>query len=1189
MKTRVKQKNKESKIDPQDLKSSILQIFLDHNKKDKEYRESLKEAQEIVAQDLVLFDQAELISPVLKKMRTKLQEITQLQKKSDLITFNSDDKKEHSIFGEINRTRRHLELNTVRKIKEKIEDEAKFLSSDANLIFTLKQKKQLKKILKEIGDSLEKYQEEFKNSIINPILIFSGMSQEVLTKIRTVSGNSNEKKAESKQLIDSNPEAIKKDSLESKTEEDAFEIEAEKDDLSSVLKKENRGLKLKKPSESAKKYGEKIDKAIPEIPAVLIQYISNLVTDEEDEKASVSLANQLRTAIEACDIFDRKTADCKEVKPSIKSLMAEIKELNDTITFRKAIPDFLFLANKVISSRQNAEEKNLTVSIATNILEWIVTDLLLIENEYINGFADLGKVLSNHEVITPYLDPLIIVLKNCLPKIFQNLNNEECIAAYQFLFENIRNSSFPIFFEILDNNYPLIDAIKSQQIRLYAALIITGHIAYHAPSYTKKFNELLQLAFTPPINASEIRLFLKNKFFYKFFRKFFNHEKNIADQLLYLKLLFFIPDFGTTLVLEQEMVDSVLSHVSVLAEEKIITLENAINLAIFSDQQLEQLLKNHQHQLKNPDGSSLLDQLIIEFHPEHEKEEDTPLKYCISHQQLEMIKLLLQYGANINAEDNEGITPLHQAIIAGDLEILRFLLAQPTLNLSFPESKKREKNMPDFFTLAAQQKNIAIVETLLMTPRMIITYESFNEVKSLMNNRMAEYFTEVFRNGEINSHRITAKEAFLLACRIPNDNKQLELLLEKELFLKKQLLQNSKDREDIDEAFFHTFSYCIREHKIEKIFVLINRGAHLENPTKLLDLALKHQNRQIALCLLQAPYFRINEKINATLEIEFIKPIFIIPFYKSEPTQVDKNNAKIFFANQYFKYNYSWFIENDYSATLNFDLLLDAILQCIKEKSLNLHDALTFSILTNNAQLFSQLYTSFNITSPHYSFNSESLLNQIVHSDADNLLNVLVDESKMKLSLEAKQEIPLLLALENKSYRVIKYLFKYPRLLEGINALDFKKSQKDQLQMAINNNLKTLIAQDKVESAQLVLRSMIILYRHAFSSSDLESYQYLNDLYHFMDTEQRKDNVDSNYWKKLLIAFRDIALEELLKNAKENIPALETAKSQLLFNKASRLYEFFNSDIQAIKDINLRIQIITDSIRPKQPELFSQR
>jgi protein phosphatase 1 regulatory subunit 16A len=41
-----------------------------------------------------------------------------------------------------------------------------------------------------------------------------------------------------------------------------------------------------------------------------------------------------------------------------------------------------------------------------------------------------------------------------------------------------------------------------------------------------------------------------------------------------------------------------------------------------------------------------------------------------------MMKLLIEYGANVNAEDSEKWTPLHAAATCGHLHLVRYLISR---------------------------------------------------------------------------------------------------------------------------------------------------------------------------------------------------------------------------------------------------------------------------------------------------------------------------------------------------------------------------------------------------------------------------------------------------------------------------------------------------------------------------------
>lgn len=69
----------------------------------------------------------------------------------------------------------------------------------------------------------------------------------------------------------------------------------------------------------------------------------------------------------------------------------------------------------------------------------------------------------------------------------------------------------------------------------------------------------------------------------------------------------------------------------------------------------------------------------------------TPLHQAVTLGRLESTKLLLAYGANLIAQDNEGGTPFHACAIKGQASTLKYLLSQPGAKdaINLPDSKDR--------------------------------------------------------------------------------------------------------------------------------------------------------------------------------------------------------------------------------------------------------------------------------------------------------------------------------------------------------------------------------------------------------------------------------------------------------------------------------------------------------------------
>lgn len=64
--------------------------------------------------------------------------------------------------------------------------------------------------------------------------------------------------------------------------------------------------------------------------------------------------------------------------------------------------------------------------------------------------------------------------------------------------------------------------------------------------------------------------------------------------------------------------------------------------------------------------------------------ETTPLNWAISGGHLEMVKFLVQHGANSISFNNEGFAPIHIAIINGHFNIVAYFLANG-MNVSLIE------------------------------------------------------------------------------------------------------------------------------------------------------------------------------------------------------------------------------------------------------------------------------------------------------------------------------------------------------------------------------------------------------------------------------------------------------------------------------------------------------------------------
>lgn len=69
------------------------------------------------------------------------------------------------------------------------------------------------------------------------------------------------------------------------------------------------------------------------------------------------------------------------------------------------------------------------------------------------------------------------------------------------------------------------------------------------------------------------------------------------------------------------------------------------------------------------------------------------VKCCIDDSE-SMMKLLLEFGANVNAEDSEKWTPLHAAATCGHLHLVKYLIGQYELHKFYYNSVYFNFNFP---------------------------------------------------------------------------------------------------------------------------------------------------------------------------------------------------------------------------------------------------------------------------------------------------------------------------------------------------------------------------------------------------------------------------------------------------------------------------------------------------------------
>ncbi|TNN66384.1 Protein phosphatase 1 regulatory inhibitor subunit 16B [Liparis tanakae] len=112
---------------------------------------------------------------------------------------------------------------------------------------------------------------------------------------------------------------------------------------------------------------------------------------------------------------------------------------------------------------------------------------------------------------------------------------------------------------------------------------------------------------------------------------------------------------------------------------------------------------------------------------------------CIDNYE-EMVKILLDRGASVNAQDNELWTPLHAAATCGHAGLVKVLIAHAADLLAV----NSDGNMP--YDLCEDDPTLDIIETAMANRG--ITQEMINETRASTEMRMMADVQELLRQGE---------------------------------------------------------------------------------------------------------------------------------------------------------------------------------------------------------------------------------------------------------------------------------------------------------------------------------------------------------------------------------------------------------------------------------------------------------
>lgn len=132
--------------------------------------------------------------------------------------------------------------------------------------------------------------------------------------------------------------------------------------------------------------------------------------------------------------------------------------------------------------------------------------------------------------------------------------------------------------------------------------------------------------------------------------------------------------------------------------------------------------------------------LMLGVSPDSTNEDGlTALHQCCIDDSEEMMKLLIEFGANINAQDSEQWTPLHAAATCGLLHLVRYLISKGADLLAV----NADGNMP--YDICEDESTLDYIESEMA--KRGITQEMIDETRASVENRMLLDLRKVAEEG----------------------------------------------------------------------------------------------------------------------------------------------------------------------------------------------------------------------------------------------------------------------------------------------------------------------------------------------------------------------------------------------------------------------------------------------------------
>jgi len=214
----------------------------------------------------------------------------------------------------------------------------------------------------------------------------------------------------------------------------------------------------------------------------------------------------------------------------------------------------------------------------------------------------------------------------------------------------------------------------------------------------------------------------------------------------------------------------------------------------------------------------------------------TALHQCCIDDSEEMMKLLVDFGANVNAKDSEQWTPLHAAATCGHLHLVKYLIEKGANLLAV----NADNNMP--YDICEHEVTLDYIEQQMASRG--ITQEQIDETRAQTETEMLEFLRQQLNNG-VDLNTIKFGDSSASALHVASANGYLQVV---EFLLENNFNVNINDNDNWQPA--HA-AVCWQQPDVLEI--LAQAGADLDARTKngetlfdiCEDLELKEQIEQL--------------------------------------------------------------------------------------------------------------------------------------------------------------------------------------------------------------------------------------------------------------------------------------------------------------------------------------------------------